>query len=167
MVVDSSSCGNSDGSITGISVQGGQAPFTSEWVNSSATVVGNTFDLTNVPANSYTLTVTDGNGCTEILNVNMSSCVPTGIEENRLSNSLQLYPNPTSGNVMLKFALHKPKDIKVTVYNIIGKVVSSAEWKNVTSEIYSIDLSGKATGLYYLNIQTDKEVIVKKVSLVR
>ena len=95
------------------------------------------------------------------------SCVTTGIEEYSLANSLQLYPNPTTGKVMLKFALDKPKDIKVTVYNIIGKIVSVAKWKNVTSEIYRINLSEKANGIYYLNIQTDNEIIVKKVSVVR
>ena len=68
---------------------------------------------------------------------------------------------------MLEFTLDKPIDVRVTVYNIIGKVVSVAKWKNVTSEIYSINLSEKANGIYYLNIQTDNEVIVIKVSVVK
>jgi len=64
MVIDSSTCTNSDGSITGIS-SSGNAPFTYEWTNSVSTVVGgDSLNLQSVPSDSYTLLVTDANGCT-------------------------------------------------------------------------------------------------------
>ncbi|MFM7595672.1 MAG: gliding motility-associated C-terminal domain-containing protein [Flavobacteriales bacterium] len=49
--------GLSDGSVD-ITVSGGINPYTFSWNDGSVTE-----DLTNVPAGTYTLTVTDGNGC--------------------------------------------------------------------------------------------------------
>ncbi|MFH1319268.1 MAG: PKD domain-containing protein [Bacteroidota bacterium] len=63
MAIDSSSCGNSDGSITGITASG-TAPLTYQWTNSIATVVGgDSLNFIDMPADSYTLTIADGNGC--------------------------------------------------------------------------------------------------------
>ena len=49
--------GLSDGSVD-ITVSGGINPYTFSWNDGSVTE-----DLTNIPAGTYTLTVTDGNGC--------------------------------------------------------------------------------------------------------
>lgn len=51
----------SDGAIY-ISPSGGTIPFTYLWSNGSTTQ-----DIQNVTANTYTVTITDGNGCTDIL----------------------------------------------------------------------------------------------------
>jgi gliding motility-associated-like protein len=57
--VQPASCGSSTGAITGIT-SSGAATLTYSW-NSSP--VQTTQDLSNVPAGSYTLTITDGNSC--------------------------------------------------------------------------------------------------------
>ncbi|MBL4657803.1 MAG: lamin tail domain-containing protein, partial [Flavobacteriales bacterium] len=62
VTIDSSSCGNSDGNITGITASG-VATLTFSWVNSVPAVVGSAADLLLVPAQCYTLSVIDGNGC--------------------------------------------------------------------------------------------------------
>ena len=54
--------GNSIGSID-LTVTGGTAPFTYMWNNGSSQQ-----DITNLSANTYTVTVTDANGCTAQLN---------------------------------------------------------------------------------------------------
>ena len=51
-------CGNSDGSID-ITVSGGTLPYSFSWDN-GATVE----DIANLAAGNYTITITDGNGCT-------------------------------------------------------------------------------------------------------
>lgn len=59
-VITDATCGNPDGSITGITVSGGTTPYTYDW---SGTATGSP-DLTAVIGGSYTLTVTDAIGCT-------------------------------------------------------------------------------------------------------
>lgn len=47
-----------------VTVSGGTAGYTYQWKNSSGTIVGtNNPTLNNVPADTYTLSVTDANGC--------------------------------------------------------------------------------------------------------
>src|SRR5690554_4052846 len=60
MTINDESCNGNDGSITGITASGGTGTLTYSWSPSGAT----TADLTAVPNGSYTLTVTDGSGCT-------------------------------------------------------------------------------------------------------
>lgn len=52
-------CGQVDGSITGLNVTGGTGPYTFDWSGNGATGA----DTLNIGAGSYTLTVTDANGC--------------------------------------------------------------------------------------------------------
>lgn len=50
-----------DGSISGLSVTGGTAPYTYSWNNGAYT----TLTLANIPVGTYTLVVTDAGGCTQ------------------------------------------------------------------------------------------------------
>ncbi|MDC0338365.1 gliding motility-associated C-terminal domain-containing protein [Flavobacteriales bacterium] len=61
-LVTPSSCGSSDGSITGITVSGGQPSYNWEWTNLSG-LISNDQDITNTTAGSYTVVVTDALGC--------------------------------------------------------------------------------------------------------
>ncbi|OJX34855.1 MAG: hypothetical protein BGO87_08910 [Flavobacteriia bacterium 40-80] len=56
--VTNATCGNSNGGVD-ISVSGGTAPYSYSWSDGSASQ-----NLTGVPAGTYTVTVTDDNGCT-------------------------------------------------------------------------------------------------------
>ena len=67
-IVTPSSCGQSDGAITGYSITG-NGTLSSIWTNSISVVVSSstiTFDLNNQPAGTYTLTVTDAAGCISV-----------------------------------------------------------------------------------------------------
>jgi len=62
LLVNPSTCGMDNGSITGLTASG-QTAITYVWTNSYGTVVGNEIDLVNVPAEFYTLEVHDLNDC--------------------------------------------------------------------------------------------------------
>jgi gliding motility-associated-like protein len=55
--------GASDGGITS-TPSGGAAPYTYEWTNSTAVVVGTNQSVNNLPSGTYSVLVTDDNGCT-------------------------------------------------------------------------------------------------------
>jgi len=59
MTVISTTCGNNNGSITGIIISGGTNPLTIEWNGGVASGA----DTNSLAAGSYTLEVTDGSGC--------------------------------------------------------------------------------------------------------
>ncbi len=58
-------CGQTNGSITGITVTGNSGSETYSWTNASGTEVGTSMDLSAIGQGDYTLTVTDGS-CSDI-----------------------------------------------------------------------------------------------------
>ena len=76
------SCDFSNGSIN-VSVSGGVSPYTFIWSGSQTTE-----DLTNIPAGSYSVTVTGANGCTSVANVTVpNNNPPININGNVVANS--------------------------------------------------------------------------------
>lgn len=63
VIVTPANCGSTTGTIVGITMTSGQTPFTYLWQDAGLNNVGNGANLTNVGAGLYTLTITDGNGC--------------------------------------------------------------------------------------------------------
>ncbi len=59
IILSDENCGQSDGSISGITITGGVLPLQYEWNG----VLAASQDLNNVEAGTYTLVVTDNNGC--------------------------------------------------------------------------------------------------------
>ena len=74
--VTNASCnGSSDGSITAL-LSGGQGPFTYVW---SAPANSQTATASGLTAGSYTLTVTDGNGCTSQITASVTQPLPVSV----------------------------------------------------------------------------------------
>jgi len=77
-----------------------------------------------------------------------------GVKENKTAAiSVSVYPNPTSGVV----TVNSDSAVEtITAYDITGKQVAS-------SNSDSVNLSGNASGLYFLQIQTEAGSATKKV----
>jgi len=120
------------GSITGLSVSGGVAPFTYSW-NGNTT---NQIDLTNVSAGSYTLTVTDNNGCvvTSGPHIVASNGVPT-----------------ISGTATITHASCTTNGTITGLTVTDGTAPYSYSWNGVNSP--SIDLQNAAPGNYVLTVE--------------
>lgn len=58
--------GGNDGSIN-LSVSGGSVPYSYTWVNSTNQVIAISQDLLQIPADTFTVTISDVNGCTSNL----------------------------------------------------------------------------------------------------
>jgi gliding motility-associated-like protein len=59
-VISNDNCAVGSGSITGVTISGGSAPYVYSW---NSTPVQNTLNATNLSTGNYTLTVTDNAGC--------------------------------------------------------------------------------------------------------
>jgi hypothetical protein len=84
-----------------------------------------------------------------------------------LDDAVKLYPNPTTGIVTAEVALDQTSDMNVEVYNTLGQMVQQAHWGNVSNTTRTIDLSGQATGMYFVKLITAQSTITKKVMLNR
>ncbi len=67
MVITPTSCGENNGSIMGILVEGIE-PFNYSWYDGDGNLISNDIDITDLSVGNYYLHVTDGNGCLTISN---------------------------------------------------------------------------------------------------
>ncbi len=88
-----------------------------------------------------------------------------GTEETVVEN-LNIYPNPTSGMLNVKFNTEKQGDIQVQLVSISGQIIfnevmtdNSGQYNN------SFDISNQPKGIYMLSITSEKEKINKKIVL--
>jgi hypothetical protein len=78
-----------------------------------------------------------------------------GIENTALNNKVKIYPNP----VISQFSIDSEEVIeKVTIVTSMGRVVESIVTPNST-----LDVAHLSTGVYYLQIQTEKGLINQKL----
>ena len=94
-VTTSANCfGFSDGAID-YSVNGGTAPYSYSWINSQFSLSIVTQDITNFPADTYIITITDSKNC----NLSDTSIIlqPTQIQTNTLSTNINCFSDATGG----------------------------------------------------------------------
>lgn len=81
----------------------------------------------------------------------------TGINEPKVSN-LKIYPNPSEGMINIE-SLNLNESALLSVYSIDGRLVSQSKLTNTT-----IDLTNLDSGLYWVEVRTNREV--KRAQLV-
>jgi hypothetical protein len=77
---------------------------------------------------------------------------------------LEVYPNPTSGQVTIDFQSADP-EVEIVVYDFTGRIVSQQTVVTQAANNLTIDLSGNAPGLYMIQMRTSTGVVTKKVVL--
>jgi hypothetical protein len=80
---------------------------------------------------------------------NVEVKIPTGIVPLSVEPEVQVYPNPTKGNVQLKFSQTPKTDTWVTIYSISGKVIFKSLAVNKEE---NLNLKGNPTGLYFIKV---------------
>ncbi|MCH8318949.1 MAG: T9SS type A sorting domain-containing protein [Bacteroidetes bacterium] len=94
----------------------------------------------------------------------VDNCPTVGIaKETFINNLVSIYPNPSSGVFFLKTNLKNANELNVSVYDILGKIVYSKEYKQAQNNIYKIDLSNNPKGIYFVRISNDDFSVTKKV----
>lgn len=97
----------------------------------------------------------------------------TSINENSFNSELNnqfkpltvsLYPNPVNENATIKFNLSKTDDVKINVYNIQGRLISTFSLSNMAAgnHSYSFDCKNISKGTYIVNIVSGTESATAK-----
>jgi len=91
------------------------------------------------------------------------------IEEVMLSKYItKIYPNPAYDKLYVEFTDNINKIEELSLYNTLGQVVYSINGKNIQAKNFVIDLSKYKSGIYYLNIQTKEDGIIRnRIIIVR
>lgn len=77
--------------------------------------------------------------------------------------SVNLYPNPTSGKVNIKFKNTGIADTKIMVYTITGEVVFQKVYRY--DDLIQFDMSGKVSGMYLVKMIQGTEIQTRKLIL--
>lgn len=91
-----------------------------------------------------------------------NGCLPVGLEETQALKAAKLYPNPSDGKFSLNLTDFKEgKSITFSAYSIEGKSIplQTKAFKNG----YTIELANAEAGIYFLNIQSPKARVLKKI----
>ena len=78
------------------------------------------------------------------------------------SNAIQLYPNPSAGEIYLDLQLHYNEETAVIVTDITGRRVYDQKPLQASNKI---DLSKLAKGLYIIQLTHDNDIYIGKVIL--
>lgn len=71
---------------------------------------------------------------------------------------LDIYPNPVSDKVNIRFYVKDIDDFVIEVYDIIGNLVLNAEVSDVFSgQVESLDLTKLRQGIYMIKVHADKD----------
>jgi C1A family cysteine protease/PKD repeat protein len=91
---------------------------------------------------------------------------PMGVEINKESHSLDIYPNPGAGNFNFRFENPTTKTVKLEVSNIGGQVVLRKNYE-ATPGIFesSFDMSGNPPGIYLVRLISRDKIFYDKVIL--
>ncbi|PCJ26368.1 MAG: hypothetical protein COA97_06190 [Flavobacteriales bacterium] len=89
---------------------------------------------------------------------NCPSQCSVGIEE-LPTTSISIYPNPTTGQLSISFEEGTARAISIS--NSLGQLLLSDKIK-ATNQV-SLDLSTYPTGIYFLQLEVDGQMIIKKI----
>jgi len=99
--------------------------------------------------------------------------IPVSVEENIIPKEFyvdQNYPNPFNPTTVIQFGLPVEQSVTLKIYDILGQEIATL----VNNEVlkagtykYNFNASALASGTYIYRIQTDKNVVSKKMLLVK
>jgi GEVED domain/SprB repeat/Secretion system C-terminal sorting domain len=131
--------------------QGGTPGYTYLWAPGGET----TDTINNKPAGTYTITITDGNGCSASDIVIISQ--PISIQELQKMYQLQIAPNPANKEISIIAAVQIQK---IELINLQGQVVFEID--NLQTTNYKINCALFANGIYTVRIN---EIVSNKISI--
>jgi hypothetical protein len=72
----------------------------------------------------------------------------------KTKGAVLVYPNPVNNIAGVTITVDKPERIQVRIIDNMGRIVQSQQWNmNAGSNSFSINMSGIAKGLYYLQVK--------------
>lgn len=133
-----------DGSATA-GVVGPRPPYTYVWSNGATTSTA-----AGLTAGTYTVTITDANGCQRVETAVVDGLV--GVKD-ALAGFLKAYPNPFENSTLIEFIRSSNSPLTLEIWDMSGKKLRSME--GILGDRITLDRAGMKSGLYLLRLSGD------------
>ncbi len=87
----------------------------------------------------------------------------TNVEELIFDQSIELFPNPTTGNAQLKLDLERTSDLNIQISNQLGQIVDHLQAQKVGFGNIELNTAKLTPGIYYISISNGEVVSTKKL----
>jgi hypothetical protein len=167
IVVNTCDCGMEDGAIS-LNVYGGTAPYTFQW--SDGPTVKDRYKLA---PGTYTITVTDANGCVKKASFTVSKAIVynrAAVSPNKGGTTFTaaVSPNPTTG--LVKLSIYSPVDGSA-IANIVdasGRRLMSSKFNLIKgNNVKELNMAGTSNGVYSVELISNNTRKVLKVMVNR
>ncbi len=143
-----------DGTAT-VFPSGGTSPYFYAWDESAANQTNAT--ATGLTAGNYTVTVTDNNDCTAIVELTVGNgLAPVSTQEMEALTKFVLFPNPSTGLAQLELTFKEVVQLELQVYTILGKQLRQLSFDRVEQLSHHLDLSECEAGIYLIKLKVNE-----------
>ena len=142
-----------DGSVD-ITVSGGTPPYTFSWDNGSTDE-----DQKDLAKGTYTVTVTDANGCTTTITVEIGTSAVIDPEYLAL---FKIAPNPMEDYVTVHLKFNESISGKIEIVDFSGKVIKTIP-VNGNEVIKKLTLETTPAGVYFAKLKAKGKTAVRKL----
>lgn len=150
VIIDITPDSNGSMGAIDITINGGVGPYNFEWSTGDVTE-----DINGLAAGSYTVLVTDSNGCQSIAEI----VVPINSSTIDLEIGLDVYPIPAQNLVYIE--AEEYQDLTYKLYDIKGNHIKTIKPVDILT---SFDLSDIVTGVYALNVSNSHGLVgIKRI----
>ncbi len=79
-------------------------------------------------------------------------------------NGLSVFPNPTAGDLSVRFDLSESMPLQIAVYNTLGQRLQTVAAQNFAAGAHQIDVDANtlANGIYYLSFQSENKQVTTR-----
>jgi len=120
-------------------------------------------------SNNYLFAGASANGVYRRLLGNLVGVTPQSNEIPKRSSLSQNYPNPFNPTTTIKFFVAKQENVKLTIFNQSGQIVTTLVDRNLNAGNYEIkwDASGQSSGVYFYAISSSSFSETRKMLLIK
>jgi hypothetical protein len=150
-------CGTCPNGSTSATASGGVGPYTYSWSPGGCAAS----NCTGLIPGTYTVTVTDANGCTATQTVTVANTF--GINELFDASDIHIFPNPVFSDLTFELDASGSLKITLTLTSILGEKVMSETFavRNHFSKTFNVEKL--PAGVYFLELQAGNRGFTHKI----